>query len=290
MNTPSNSPHQRRQHTGTVIPEPVVPDNVDVIRDVSFGPHERQSYDVYLPKGAERPLPVVVFLHPGAWSRRDKRAVRVMFALEHGFALVSIGYRLAQHARFPAQVQDVNAGLGHLLAHAADYGIDPARVVISGTSAGAHLGSLAVLARDVEAFDPVKDFAPRGVVSIYGAYDMLGLLAAQDDIEIDHTSSESPLGLMTGGLPAEHTSLLQSMSPLAHIRADAPPFYVLHGMADHVLPWSQSADFASALAHAGVPVRFEPVPGAGHGDERFRTRPVSDRIVGFMKEVTRSPV
>ncbi|SLN44621.1 hypothetical protein PSM7751_02043 [Pseudooceanicola marinus] len=64
------------QHTGTVIPLPEVPPGVEVIHDVSFGPHERQAYDVYLPEGAERPLPVVVFFHPGAWQRRDKRAGR----------------------------------------------------------------------------------------------------------------------------------------------------------------------------------------------------------------------
>ncbi|WP_370267326.1 alpha/beta hydrolase fold domain-containing protein [Nioella sp.] len=279
----------RRQHTGTPIPEPTVPDHVDVIRDVSFGPHERQSYDVYLPRGATKPLPVVVFMHPGAWMRRDKRAVRVMFALDHGFAVVSIGYRLAQHAQFPAQVQDVNAGLRHLLDHAAEYGIDPERMVLSGTSAGAHLAALTVLARDVPAFDPVESLSPRAVVAVYGAYDMPALIANQDSIEVDHTGEESPLGMMTGGLPKDHMDTLEAMSPMHKIRADAPPFYVLHGMADHVLPWRQSADFAAALAQAGVVVRFDPVPGAGHGDERFRTPPISDRIVDFIKEMTRVP-
>lgn len=288
MTTAIPSPAARRQHTGTPIPEPTVPEDVDVIRDVAFGPHERQSYDVYLPRGVTRPLPVVVFLHPGAWSRRDKRAVRVMFALDHGFAIVSIGYRLAQHAPFPAQVQDVNAGLRHLLDHAADYGIDPGRLVLTGTSAGAHLAALAVLARDVAEFDPVVDLAPRGIVAIYGGYDMPALIAGQDHIEIDHTSAESPLGMMTGGIPAERMETVKAMSPLMYVRPDAPPFYVLHGMEDHVLPWRQSADFASALSRVGVPVRFDPVPGAGHGDERFRTAPISDRIVGFLAEVTRA--
>ena len=283
--TPSGS--SRRQHPGTPIPEPTVPDHVDVIRDIAFGPHERQRYDVYLPRGATKPLPVVVFLHPGAWSRRDKRAVRVMFALDHGYAVVSIGYRLAQHARFPAQIQDANAGLRHLLDHAADYGIDTRRLVLSGTSAGAHLAALAALAGDVPAFDPVPGLSPRGVVAIYGAYDMPALLDGQDSIEIDHTGSDSPLGLMTGGLPQDHRDTLEAMSPLRKVTAAAPPFYVLHGVADHVLPWQQSADFAAALVKVGVPVRFDPVPGAGHGDERFRTPPISDKIMDFIRDVTR---
>lgn len=276
------------KHTGTVIPLPEVPPGVEVIRDVSFGPHERQSYDVYLPRDAQRPLPVVVFFHPGAWQRRDKRAVRTMFLLEHGFALVSIGYRLAQHARFPAQVQDVNDGLRHLIAHAADYGIDPDRMVLAGTSAGAHLASLAVLARDHAAFHPVEGLAPRGVVSVYGAYDMTKLLEDAADLSTDHVSADSPLGLMFGAPPLERADLLREVSPASYIRPDAPPFLILHGREDHVLPWQQSADFANRLIDAGVNTTLQVVPHVGHGAEAFRTGHVADEITAFVERVTRA--
>lgn len=274
------------QHTGTVIPLPEVPPGVEVIRDVSFGPHDRQAYDVYLPHGAARPLPVVVFLHPGAWQRRDKRAVRTMFVLEHGFALVSIGYRLAQHARFPAQVRDVNDGLRHLIAHAADYGIDPDRMVLAGTSAGAHLASLAVLARDHAAFHPIEGLSPRGVVAVYGAYDMPQLMAGADDIEIDHLSGDSPLGLMFGEPPLNRMDLLREISPVSYIRPDAPPFLILHGREDHVLPWRQSAEFANRLIDAGVNATLQVVPDVGHGAEAFRTGHVADEITAFVRRVT----
>lgn len=284
--TPHLAP--KRQHTGTVIPEPELPQGVDVIRDVAFGPHERQRYDVYLPQGVTRPMPVVIFFHPGAWSRRDKRAVRTMFVLEHGFALVSIGYRLSQHAPFPAQIKDANAGLRHVLDHAADYGIDPDRLVLAGASAGAHLATLVALARNVEAFRPPRDLAPRGVVAIYGAFDIAALLADQAKIEIDHSSADSPLAQLIGGLPADHPDAVRAMSPSTYLRPDAPPFYVLHGMGDHVLPWSQSAEFAGALARLGVPVQFEAVPGAGHGDAVFRTPPIADRIVRFITDAVQT--
>jgi acetyl esterase/lipase len=284
--TTSGSETHRRQHTGSNIPDPSVPRGVTVIRDVAFGPHARQSYDVYRPESEPRPLPVVVFFHPGAWSRRDKRAIRTMFVLEHGFALVSIGYRLAQQAPFPAQVQDANAGLRHLLDNAADYGIDLNRMVLAGTSAGAHLAALAVLARDVETFNPVPELSPRGVVAIYGAYDMASLIAGQDNIEIDHAGPDSPLGLMLGGKPAAYPDRLAEMSPLTHVHKDAPPFFVLHGIDDHVLPWSQSADFAAALSLAGASAQLELIPGAGHGHESFRRPPISDRIVAFIQQVT----
>ena len=281
-----NTPGALSPHLGTPIPEPEVPEGVDVLRDIAFGPHERQCYDVYLPRDRARPLPVVAFFHPGAWSRRDKRAVRLMFALEHGYALVSIGYRLAQHAPFPAQIQDANQGLRHMLSHAADYGIDPARLVLTGTSAGAHLASLAALAHNVAAFDPVEGLAPCGVVAVYGAYDMPALIDGQAQIETDHSSADSPLGKMLGGLPADHRDGLIRMSPQTYVRPGAPPFHILHGIEDHVLPWTQSAGFAAALARSGVPVWFDPVPGVGHGHEAFRAPPVSDKIMAFIRRVT----
>lgn len=259
---------------------------MEVIRDIAFGPHERQAYNFHLPEGAEQPLPVVVFFHPGAWQRRDKRAVRTMFVLEHGFALVSIGYRLAQHARFPAQVQDVNEELRHLIAHAADYGIDPDRMVLAGTSAGAHLASLAVLAKDHAAFHPVEGLAPRGIVSVYGAYDMPGLLEGAAYLSTDHVSAESPLGMMFGAPPLERTDLLREISPASFIRRDAPPFLILHGREDHVLPWQQSADFAYRLIETGVNATLQVVPHVGHGHEAFCTGHVADEITAFAKRVT----
>ncbi|MGC4410070.1 MULTISPECIES: alpha/beta hydrolase [Rhizobium] len=282
-------PSLKPQHKGTDIPLPAVPPGVCVIRDVSFGPHERQSYDVYLPENAPRPMPVVVFLHPGAWSRRDKRAVRTMFVLEHGFALVSIGYRLAQHARFPAQINDVNDGLRHLIAHADRYGIDCDRLVMAGTSAGAHLAALAVLARENEPFRPVSHFAPRGVVAVYGAYDMARLLRDECKVDIDQTSPESPLGLMFGESPAGRPDLLREISPRTFVAPEAPPFLIMHGHDDRVLPWTQSAEMATALMEQGVDVTLRVIPKVGHGAEAFRTPPVSDQIVAFIQNVTATP-
>lgn len=276
-------------HKGTEIPLPEVPPGADVVRDVHYGSHERQSYDVYLPKDAKRPMPVVVFLHPGAWSRRDKRAVRTMFVLEHGFALVSIGYRLAQHARFPAQVNDVNDGLRHLIANADTYGIDCNRLVLAGTSAGAHLASLAVLAQDHDAFHPVAGLTPRGIVAIYGAYDMPRLLREEDQVDIDQTSPDSPLGLMFGEAPVNRPDLLREISPITYAAAGAPPFLIMHGREDRVLPWTQSADMATRLIELGVDVTLRVLPSAGHGDEAFRRPPVSDQIVAFIQTVTAMP-
>lgn len=275
----------KTQHKGTNIPLPEPPEGTRVLRDIAYGPHERQAYDVYLPAGAEAPMPVVVFYHPGAWQRRDKRAVRTMFMLEHGFAVVSIGYRLAQHAQFPAQVQDANDGLRHLLDHADDYGIDPERVVLAGTSAGAHLATLAVLANDQTAFHPVEGFRPRGIMAIYGAYDMPRLVQDEELTDVDQSSPDSPLGLMLGAPPAEVPDALHDASPVSFARADVPPFLLMHGREDRVLPWTQSLVMAERLIDHGNDVTLRVVPKVGHGAEAFRSRPISDEIVAFAKRV-----
>ncbi|MDO1582563.1 alpha/beta hydrolase [Rhizobium oryzicola] len=273
------------QYTGSVIPLPEPPAGVNVIRDVEFGSHERQRYDVYLPQALSAPMPVVVFFHPGGWMRRDKRAVRTMFVLEHGYALVSIGYRLAQDACFPAQVQDVNAGMKHLIENASTYGVDTSRIVLAGTSAGAHLAALAALARDQADFNTVPNLELKGVVAIYGAYDFPQFLTAVQNSETDQSSAESPLGLLIGGDPLRHPDKLVTISPVTYARRDAPPFLIMHGEQDKVLPWAQSASLAGELVKQGASVDFEIIPNAGHGDEVFRQPPISDRIVRFIDRV-----
>ncbi len=288
MQSSAHEPNKLPPHLGSTIPDPEVPPGVEVVRDVAFGEHERQSYDIYLPQNAEGPLPVVVYIHSGGWRRRDKRAIRTMFVLDQGYALVSIGYRLVQHAIFPAPIHDVNDGLRHLIEHGASYGLDTDRLVIAGTSAGAHLSALAVLGRNSEALKPVNDFRPLGVIAAYGCYDLPYLLEHPELHERDHFGADAPLVIATGGDPAGQRHLLELMSPQAYVTADAPPFYVLHGTADPVLPFSQSANFAAAMATAGARIAFEPVPGAGHGDECFRQPPISDRMMLFINEVMSS--
>lgn len=289
MTHPSSDATTRRAHTGSDIPLPTVPAGVTLTPDVSYGEHERQRYDVYLPEKRDNLLPVVIFFHPGAWTRRDKRAVRTMFVLEHGYALVSIGYRLAQHAKFPAQIQDANRGIAHVLERAEEYGLDRNRVFLAGTSAGAHLASLVALARDQEDFLPVDRLKIAGVVSLYGAYDLSQLLADARSMEIDHLSEDSPLQTLLGARPLERPDLVSRASPKTYVRPDSPPFLIMHGRDDIVLPASQSESFAAMLADSNIACELEIVAGAGHGDEVFRRPPISDRIVAWLDAHLQDP-
>jgi arylformamidase len=118
---------------------------VRVERDVSYGPDARQRLDVYVPAAPKGP--VLLFVHGGAWSGGDKRAPKMIVPkLRHftarGFVVVSANYRLLPHAHPLSQARDVAMALAHVQRRAADWGADPARVVLMGHSAGAHLVTL----------------------------------------------------------------------------------------------------------------------------------------------------
>ena len=118
---------------------------------------EAQRLDLYLPPNAEPPLPLLVFIHGGAWMAGDKRndyaAGVVPLFVGEGYAVASINYRLSTEAVFPAQLLDVKAAIRWLRANAAAYGIDPDRIAAAGESAGAHLAALLGTSAGEAAFD-----------------------------------------------------------------------------------------------------------------------------------------
>lgn len=104
-----------------------------------------QKMDIYLPK-TEGPYPVIIWIHGGGYLSGDKSGSDVNFAkegLNRGYAVVSINYRLAEEARFPAQIYDVKTAIKYLRANAQTYNLDPNKFAVWGSSAGGHLAALA---------------------------------------------------------------------------------------------------------------------------------------------------
>ena len=125
--------------------QPKLPDGTKVHRDLEYvtGGHERQRLDLYVPEKANAPLPVIVWVHRGAWMFGSKSDVgpALPFAGK-GYAVASIGYRLSQQARFPAQIEDCKAAVRWLRANAKNYNLDPDRIGAWGPSSGGHLVAL----------------------------------------------------------------------------------------------------------------------------------------------------
>ncbi|NIJ07598.1 acetyl esterase/lipase [Sphingomonas vulcanisoli] len=244
------------------------PDGVKAWRDVVYQTlpgYRPQIIDVYVPS-SPGPHPLILYIHGGGWmgghtrhsgALADFPKVLASLAAE-GFTVASLEYRLSAEARFPAQLQDSNAALRFLRAHAADYRIDPRRVGIWGGSAGGHLAALtAVTCRNTK-LDPAAtaDGCVQAAVTWYGVYDFSAMSATPDG---------NAAGAKLLGCDAVCTDdKVKAVSPVSYINASDPPFLLIHGTEDKTVPVGQSHIGESALRKAGVPVESIYIPGVDH--------------------------
>src|SRR3954465_965676 len=134
-------------------PQAKPPEGTKVHRDLEYvrGGHERQRLDLYVPEKADGPLPVIVWVHGGAWLGGSKEGGGPALPfVRRGYAVASVNYRLSQHARFPAQIEDCKAAIRWLRANAKTYKLDPDRFGAWGASAGVHLVALLGTSGDVK--------------------------------------------------------------------------------------------------------------------------------------------
>jgi acetyl esterase/lipase len=248
----------------------VFPGGVQAFRDVTYRQldgYRPQVVDIYVPAGKGK-HPLVLYIHGGGWMGGHTRhsgalanfpAVLAQLAAE-GFTVASLEYRLANEAKFPAQLQDAKAALRFLGDHAGQYHIDPARVGIWGGSAGGHLTALAALTCHNTALDPEagKDVCATAAVTWYGVYDFAKLVTRSRPDGDDNTVK---LMGCTRPCPAE---VIARASPVTYITAKAPPFLLIHGTQDKTVPVEQSREGEAQLKAAGVPVESIYIEGVDH--------------------------
>ena len=237
-------------------------------RDVEFA--ERDSgpllMDLAVPEGPG-PFPAILWLHGGGWFTGDRTLAPELgrFAAR-GFVMASAEYRLSGTAPFPAQWFDVRSAVRFLRRHAGRFGIDPAAIGLWGSSAGGHLAALAALTGHVATVDGESagqgDASVQAVSDGYGPVDLAALVAAAD------SGANSPESRLLGGRAlggADRPALAALASPLSHITSAAPPFQILHGTGDALVPHAQSESLHAALAAAGVPSTLYLLDGFRHG-------------------------
>lgn len=262
-----------------------VPETVRAELDLPYAATDnpRQRLDLYLPKTPknDKPLPVVVFIHGGAWRAGDKRGGfgTVGPLVDSGeYAGVSVGYRLTGEAIWPAQIHDCKAAIRWLKANAKKYNLDPDRIGVTGTSAGGHLvamlgtsGDIAALEGDIGEHTGVNSRVAC-VVDQYGPTELLAMGGG-------HNDAASPESQLIGGAIQENKKAARNASPTTYASADDPPFLFIHGTGDSVVPFNQSELLAAALKKVGVEAVLVPVTGAGHGN--FGTPEVAARLKQF---------
>jgi acetyl esterase/lipase len=247
-----------------------------VLRDLEYlpGGHERQKLDLYLPEKTESRLPMIAWIHGGGWQGGSKERCPAVSFVGKGYAVASINYRLSQHAKFPAQIEDCKAAIRWLRANAPKYHLDPEHIGVWGASAGGHLVALlgtTADAKELEGKEGNLDQSSRvqAVVDWFGPADFRKMLG---------TSADSPVAKLLGGPISENKDKAALASPVAHVAKTDPPFLIMQGDMDPLVPLVQSEMLAEALKKAGVEVTLHVLKGAKHGGPEFTT-PESRKLI-----------
>jgi acetyl esterase/lipase len=247
-------------------------DGVKVLRDLEYipGGHERNKLDLYLQGDRpepNKPLPLIIWVHGGAWQSGSKDNCPAIRFIRRGYAVASVNYRLSQHAIFPAQIEDCKAAVRFLRANADKYNIDPNRFGAWGASAGGHLVTLLATTGDVNDFDKGPNLLASGkvqaVCDFYGPTDFLKI--ADFPSTMNHTAPDSPESKLIGGPILENHDACKRANPITYVGKTTPPFLIVHGDKDPLVPHNQSELLFDALKKAGVSATLYIVKDGGHG-------------------------
>jgi acetyl esterase/lipase len=236
---------------------------------VRYGPHESQLLDVWrLPELPTTPAPVLIFVPGGAWvhgSRTYQGSALMSHLVEMGWVCLAIDYRVSPRNRWPRHIMDVKAAIAWARANADRFGGDRNFVAIAGCSAGGHLASLAALTPGDDRFEgelePGADTSVDATVSIYGRYDWHDRSTPERDGFVDFLEN-----IVVQRRYARHKDIYRDASPIARVTESAPPFFVVHGSSDFLIPVAQARAFADELrATSRQTVGYLELPGAQHG-------------------------
>ncbi len=242
--------------------------------DISYGEYGGANHlDIWRRPDLNRnaTAPVLFQIPGGAWTTGNKRgqAHPLMSHLaELGWICVAINYRHSPRNTWPDHIIDVKSALAWVKAHIAEYGGDPDFVAITGGSAGGHLSSLAALTPNDPRFQPGFEDADTRVhaaVPFYGVYDFTRFGDAM------HPTMPELLERMVIKEPhSTNPTLYIDASPVNHVSADAPPFFILHGRNDSLVPVEQARGFVARLRDVSTqPVVYAELPFTQHAFDMF---------------------
>jgi acetyl esterase/lipase len=241
--------------------------------DISYGEHgSRNHLDIWRRPDLDRggKAPVLLQVPGGAWmlgSKRQQAYPLMSHLAELGWVCVAINYRLSPRSTWPDHIVDVKRALAWTKEHIAEYGGDPDWVAITGGSAGGHLSSLAALTPNDPQFQPGfedADTSVRAAVPFYGLYDFTRENAIHPLMA--PTLSKYVFKLRR----AEITDAFRAASPVTYVSPDAPPFFVLHGRNDSLIPVEQARAFSKQLREVSrQPVAYAELPFAQHAFDIF---------------------
>jgi len=269
----SNTCTAQSRNAGGVMAD--IPPGTHLMRDIVYAQvgDRKLLLDLCLPVKRSTPLPVIIWVHGGGLRNGSKNAgSRARGMIEKGYAVVDIDYRLSGEAIFPAQVEDCKAAVRWIRANADKYGLDPYRIGAWGSSAGGNLVAFLGTTGDVKEFDTEINahYSSRvqAVCDWFGPTDFLQMdKHSLEGSRLVHDAPGSPESLLVGGPIQEepYKSIVNKANPITYVATDDPPFLIMHGDKDMLVPLHQSELLLDALKKAGVNASLYVVKGGGHG-------------------------
>jgi acetyl esterase/lipase len=261
---------------------------------------QSQKLDIYLPDEGDGPFPVILSIHGGAFKSGDKgdgQVAPMLKGLKRDYAVVSVNYRLSGESIFPAQIYDVKAAIRWIRANAKQYKLNPDRIAAWGGSAGGHLSSLAGTSGNVKELEDLsqgnadKSSRVQAVVDWFGPTDFLKMDEELKESKVNnpqiHSVPDSPESELIGKNITDAPDLVEKANPETYITPDDPPFFIQHGLIDHLVPYQQSVYFAKKLEQVlgKEKVTLELLPETDHGGPNYETEQNINKVFLFLDKI-----
>jgi acetyl esterase/lipase len=274
-------------------------DRVKVIKDLEYGNYqynnsqEKLLLDLYLPDAKSSQLPLLIYIHGGGWVEGSKEDCPGEIVAQKGFALACLNYRLSDRAIFPAQIHDVKKAVRWLRKNASQYNLDSTRFGAWGDSAGGHLSALLGTSGGVTGLDDstLQQYSDRiqAVCDWYGPTDFKQFPRAFEEYPTPEVLAENknkPWWRMTevvykllGAPISKRPDLATLANPITYIDESDPPFLIVHGELDNIVPITQSDLLAKALKEKGVEVEYIRDPNLKHSYQGKNGEPFDPKMV-----------
>ncbi|MCC6538385.1 MAG: alpha/beta hydrolase [Bryobacterales bacterium] len=253
-----------------------------VAEGVSYGASRAQHYDVYAPAdgaGHRGLAPLVVLIHGGGWVEGSPADVvsTVPHFTGRGYVVANTGSRLAPEAPAPVAAEDVRHAIAAIVGRAREWGADPARLVLAGYSAGAHLALVAALTSAGGAVGGPQA-KPRAVVDFWGITD-------PDDAQGGERLRSIARRWLPADAPGGRPALVAALTPLAQDLSRAPALCALHSIHDDIVPFAHSERLVEAYRRAGRPAQLMRLTHPGHAPARSAYSSLFAEVGGFLTAV-----
>lgn len=271
-----------------------IPNDVQLEQNIVFNTNPSRLLTLHLVRPKVLPkekLPALIWIFGGAFRMGNKESgiLPLLPFAQRGYACAAVEYRYSSEALFPAQVQDCKCAIRFLRAKSETYGLDPERFGVWGPSAGGYLSAMMGVTNGVTEFEGTGGWEEvssqvQAVCDWFGPTDFLQMNHA-GSIQ-DHDAADSPESELIGGPIQENKDRVRVANPITYITREQviPPFLVVHGDADPLVPFNQSELLVEALQNVGADVTFHKVAGAGHGGEDFESKEILGLVRSFFNK------